>query len=102
MNHGLPEAAIRAIHEVFLRHPEVEQAILFGSRAKGSYRHGSDIDLVLSGEYLTFSILLTLINEMDDLTIPHTVDLSLLSRISDLDVLDHIRRVGVIFFDREA
>lgn len=41
--YGLPEETIAMIAAVFTRHPEVERVILYGSRAKGNYRSGSDI-----------------------------------------------------------
>ena len=47
--YGLPEETIAMIAAVFTRHPEVERVILYGSRAKGNYRSGSDIDLALQG-----------------------------------------------------
>ncbi len=46
---GLPEAAIVAIQQVLASHPEVEAAILYGSRALGRHRPASDIDLTLIG-----------------------------------------------------
>ena len=47
---GLSAKTIDKLHSVFARHPHIEQAILYGSRAKGTYRNGSDIDLTLKGE----------------------------------------------------
>ena len=46
-NHGLTDATVAQIHEVFARHPEVEKAVLYGSRAKGNFKPGSDVDLTL-------------------------------------------------------
>jgi uncharacterized protein len=102
MTFGLTDDTIRAIHAVLLLHPEVERAIVYGSRAKNCHRPGSDIDLALVGERLSFSILLQLINEMDNLPIPYTVDLALVSGITDPDLVDHIKRVGVVFFERDT
>ncbi len=41
--YGLSEETINIIVAVFARHPEVERVILYGSRAKGSHRTGSNI-----------------------------------------------------------
>ena len=49
MKHGLPEHVLQKIRAVFARYPQVERAILYGSRAKGSHKNGSDIDLTLCG-----------------------------------------------------
>ena len=50
MNHGLPSQTVEKIHTVFSRFPAIEKAVLYGSRAKGTHKTGSDIDLTLYGE----------------------------------------------------
>jgi predicted nucleotidyltransferase len=101
MRYGLKETTIQKICAVLARHPQVEKAILYGSRAKGDYQNGSDIDLTLCGDAsLTFGVLVRIMNELDDLLLPYTVDLSIFDDISDPDVIDHIQRVGVTFYAR--
>jgi len=95
---GLKESTIKKIISVFAKHSEVESAILYGSRAKGNYRKGSDIDLTLTGEKLTYRIVSRIENEIDDLLLPYLFDISILSRISNPDVVEHINRVGQIFY----
>lgn len=98
---GLKETAIQNIRAVLSHYPQVEQAILYGSRAKGNYKNGSDIDLTLrGGPDLTLNVLYRIMDELDDLLLPYMIDLSLFSQISDPDVLEHIQRVGVVFYDR--
>ncbi len=70
MDHGLGPEVIDSINRVLAAHPEVHQAILYGSRAKGNYRAGSDIDLCLLGKDLTVTQLLKIENELDDLLLP--------------------------------
>ncbi|MCO6453334.1 MAG: nucleotidyltransferase domain-containing protein [Caldilineales bacterium] len=101
MNHGLPQSVVESISAVLSRHPQVESATLFGSRAKGDYKNGSDIDLTLHGEQLTLRILYRILNDLDDLYLPYTIDLSIFDNISDPDVIEHIERVGVIFYRAE-
>jgi predicted nucleotidyltransferase len=98
---GLKQTTIEKINGVFSVHPQVEQVILYGSRAMGNYRNGSDIDLTIKGEAVTLSQLLKIKNELDDLLLPYKNDLSLLHQIADPDLLDHIRRVGVVFYERK-
>ena len=99
MKYGLKEATIAQIQSVLARYPQVEKAILYGSRAKGSYKNGSDIDLTLHGSAdLTLSVLYRILNDLDDLLLPYTIDLSLFNDISDPDVVAHIQRVGVAFY----
>jgi predicted nucleotidyltransferase len=49
MIYGLQEKTIQAIRNIFSRFPEVEKVLLYGSRAKGNFRNGSDIDLCMVG-----------------------------------------------------
>ena len=100
---GLKETTIQKICGVFAKYPQVEKAVLYGSRSKGNYKTGSDIDLTLfGGEDLTLEILYRIMEEIDDLLLPYTFDLSIFRQISDPDVIDHIRRVGVVFYERET
>jgi len=102
MKFGLQESTIERICTVFAKYPQVEKAVLYGSRAKGSYRNGSDIDLTLfGGADLTLDALHKMMDEMDDLLLPYTMDLSIFNQISDHDVIEHIQQVGVTFYERQ-
>lgn len=101
MRYGLKESSIEQIHTILARYPQVEKAILYGSRAKGDYKPGSDIDLALVGsEDLTLDLLHRIMDDIDDLLLPYTIDLSLFHQINDVDVINHIRRVGKLFYER--
>ncbi len=94
-NTGLKEAVIERIRGILTQYPEVEEAILYGSRAKGNYRPYSDIDLSLKGSTLNLRILYKIENELDDLLLPYTIDLSIFHMISNEELVGHINRVGV-------
>lgn len=96
--YGLKEETLSSIREVFRRYPELVEVIIYGSRAKGNYRPGSDIDLTLKGERLNLHILNRIANELDDLLLPYSFDLSVYSQIENSDLLDHIQRVGQLFY----
>lgn len=101
MKYGLPPSAIQKICAVLHRYPQVEQAILYGSRAKGNYKNGSDIDLTLrGGADLTLNVIYKILNDLDDSFLPYTIDLSIFNNISDPDVIEHIQRVGVTFYEK--
>ena len=101
MRYGLPETTIQAIYGVLGKFPAVAKAVLYGSRAKGNFRNGSDIDLtLLGGPELDLQMLGRIMDAIDDLLLPYTFDLSILANIKDQDVLDHIKRVGVIFYEK--
>lgn len=99
MNHGLPEATVARIQGVLAHFGEVEKAVLYGSRAKGNYRAGSDIDLTLYGPALNFDLLGAIASELDDLLLPYTIDLSIFGQLDNPDLREHIERVGVVVFD---
>lgn len=102
MKYGLKETTTAKICEIFNRYPQVEKAVLYGSRAKGNYKTGSDIDLTLDGGAdLTMDILFRIMDDIDDLYMPYRFDLSILKDIRDQDVLDHIRRIGVVLYERK-
>ena len=97
---GLPESVLQKIRAVFDRFPQIEKAILYGSRAKGTYQNGSDIDLTLhGGDDLTLNVLCKIANDLDDLFLPYTIDLSSFHDISAPDVIGHIQRVGVTVYE---
>jgi uncharacterized protein len=100
MNFGLKQEHINAINNVFSQYHEIKQVIVYGSRAKGNYRVGSDIDLTIIEEDLSFSALLEIENELDDLLLPYKIDLSLKKNISNPELIEHLNRVGVVFYQQ--
>lgn len=95
---GLSPETIKKIHQVFARCPEIEQVYIYGSRAKGNYQPGSDIDLAIKGQQMTHSQLYRTESELDDLLLPYKIDLCLLHCIDNQALIDHIQRVGIIFY----
>ena len=100
MKYGLPQTAIQKICGVLRHYPQVEKATLYGSRAKGNYKNGSDIDLTLHGKELTLNTLYRIMEELDDLLLPYTIDLSIFETIRDADVVEHIQHAGLPFYDK--
>ncbi len=100
MKFGLKEKTIQNINSVFSQYPLIEQVILYGSRAKGNYKNGSDIDLTIVDQGLTYSDLLRLENQLDDLLLPYYIDLSLLRKLTTPSLLEHIQRVGLVFYEK--
>lgn len=100
LRYGLTESVITRMTALFAALPEIERVMLYGSRAKGNFQNGSDIDLVIVGVSVSHSQLLSLENRLDDLLLPYSIDLSLLHQIENRELLDHIQRVGVVLYEK--
>lgn len=93
---GLSGREIDEILSATRRFPEIEKVILFGSRAKGAHKPGSDIDLAISGTTISYSI----VNELsyilnEESTLPYYFDLINIAEISSSALLSHIEEFGV-------
>jgi len=102
MQFGLSHHAISAIQQIFSAHNKIDRALLYGSRAKGNYKKGSDIDIVLVGDSISLSELFQIENELDDLLLPYKIDLSVFYQIENPDLISHIQRVGVVFYQKQS
>ena len=74
--------------------------LIYGSRAKGNYRNGSDIDLTIKGRGISFATLMQIEDQIDDLMMPYTVDLSQYDQLENTGLIEHIDRVGVEIYTR--
>jgi predicted nucleotidyltransferase len=100
MKYGLKDTDIQKIQRVFEAFPEVEKVILYGSRAKGNYKPGSDIDFTLIGNKLDLTITNSIEHKIDDLLLPYLFDISIFEQISNQDLIKHINRVGEVFYEK--
>ncbi|MFN3995948.1 MAG: nucleotidyltransferase domain-containing protein [bacterium] len=97
---GISEKILKAICNVFSKYPEVEKAAIIGSRARGNYQKGSDIDIVIWAPELDFSKYLRLVAELEDLEIPYKIDLLKYELISNNSIKEHIEKVGKEIFKK--
>lgn len=100
MKYGISETDLRAILSVFITTTDVEEVILFGSRAKGNFEPGSDIDLTVKGPNLTHTSFLDLLIALEELDFLYKVDLIRFESINNAALLDHIKRIGITLFQR--
>jgi len=101
MMFGLSEKDISAINGVFSKFSEVRLVIIYGSRAKGNFRPASDIDLVIVNHGNLRNVLGSIDAQLDDLLLPYKIDLTQITMITNADLIDHIRRVGKVFYSSE-
>ena len=97
---GLSNNHINLINSVFSKYDNIRKVVVYGSRAKGNYRTGSDIDLTLFGDNIDLDTLLKIETELDDLLLPYNIDLSIFNKIKNNDLIEHINRVGIIFYEK--
>jgi len=96
---GLPDRTLETMHSIFCKYPGIRQVILYGSRANGKFKHGSDIDISIKTDN-TFSRteLLRISGDFDDSDMPYFVDVSVYDKLSNQDLKAHIDRVGKVLY----
>lgn len=92
---GLTTQMIEKIRSVIANDPRIERIILFGSRAKGTFREGSDIDLAVDGTEIGTRDAAKWREELEEQLFPWSVDVVPITTQTDPAILDHIRRVGI-------
>jgi predicted nucleotidyltransferase len=96
--YGIPEADLEKLIYVLQKNPKIETAVLFGSRAKGNFEPGSDIDIALKGNNLNLKDILNAKIEIEKLYLPWKTDLIIYQRIKEDALIEHIKRMGIKLF----
>jgi uncharacterized protein len=94
---GLSSQCIEKIKAIFSQFPQVKKVLLYGSRAKGNYNNGSDIDLSIMNKEVDFSDLIKIESALDNILLPYKIDLNLFSKIKNTELKEHIQREGIKF-----
>ena len=102
MKYGLSDKNIDRIQQIFPLFPEVEAVILFGSRARGHFHPGSDVDLALKGESIQLETLLRISRMLDDLMLPIQFDILIYHHVSNPDLLSQIEEEGVSIYQKAS
>jgi predicted nucleotidyltransferase len=99
MKFGLPEKTVSTICRYFESVEGLERVLIYGSRAKGNFRDGSDIDFAVltDGRDLTGRLL----TELDELSTPYMFDVVDYNNIDNPNLREHIDRVGQVFWQRQ-
>lgn len=102
MPYGFTEPQFAKLVNSFSEIPGIQSAILFGSRAKGNYHTGSDVDIALKGDNLQLSDVLKILNFLEESEIPYTFDIIIYHSISSKELLEHINRAGIVIYHNET
>ena len=98
-NIGLTNEEMQKLVAVLSTQPNIEKAIVYGSRAMGTNRKFSDVDMTLVGKNLSHSDLNQVALKIDNLLLPYEFDLSLYSSLTNKNLLEHIRRVCKVIYE---
>lgn len=98
---GLSDLDLTLIVFQLKKNQHIEKAILFGSRAKGTFHKGSDVDIALIGYGISLDDILNITSEIENLDLPYKFDLIIYDRIKEQGLIDHINRVGKVLFQRQ-
>ena len=98
---GLSVKDLSSIVSVLSKEIKIESALIFGSRAKGNYKTGSDVDIVLKGANLdheTINNVSYFLNEESDM--PYRFDVLNFNKITNKELVLHINRNGRTIYSR--
>ncbi len=98
---GLSTDTLRNLRGVLAQDPHIEKTLMYGSRAKGNYKTGSDIDITLIGKGLTLTdTIYPLRDRLRKLYLPYKFDISIFNQLDEGDVIEHVLRVGKTLYQR--
>lgn len=96
MRFGLSESEINIIRECLSKYPEIEKATIFGSRAKGNFKKGSDVDIALYGKKVTLDTVTSVNYQLNEVApLIYFFDIVIYNDIETKELKEHIDRVGV-------
>lgn len=98
MRNGLSARDTATIHDIFRKYPEVTQVHLFGSRAKGAHKPGSDVDLAIMNVDVSAETVCAIKNDFEESDLPYLFDLVHYPSLNHKEFKDHINRVGTAFY----
>ena len=98
INHGLSESTVAELFQVFARFPLINSVILYGSRAKGTYHQGSDIDIAVSAPSMSVAEFSHLCHALDDLSIIYKIDCLHLEKLQNAALRQNIQTQGKLFY----
>ncbi len=101
MKFGLTEKEEASIKQVFDEFPEIQEVFIFGSRAMGSFKPASDIDLAIKGDLIDLTLLGKIKTRLEEsIPVPYFFDLVNFETISHQELKNHIREHGIVFYKK--
>ena len=91
---GLKHVWFEQLLESFAKHPEIDEVIVYGSRAKGNYHDRSDLDLAFKGQFDRHQLSRIKL-DLEETDLPIGFDVLKYEDLKNVLLKDHIDRVGV-------
>jgi len=98
---GLTAETQKKLKNVFKDYPHIQKVLLYGSRAKGNFKPGSDIDITIIAPNSNLTELFKIENQIDDLLLPYKLDISLFHQIDNSNLIEHINRIGIELYSKD-
>ena len=99
---GLLDRDIKYIIKALEQHDEIEKAIIFGSRAMGNYKKGSDVDIAIIGENVNRSIIYNLEDFLNEVyPLPYFFDIIQYNEITNENLINHIDNEGKLLYTKK-
>lgn len=99
--YGFTDEERELMEKIFRSVPHIERVLLYGSRAKGTFKEFSDVDITLFGSQLTHDDLLDVCERLDESNLPYFYDVSIFCKLTDAEFISHIKRVGKWIYARD-
>lgn len=100
MKYGLEDSELQLMSDIFSQTPAIEQVVLYGSRAKGTHKPFSDVDITLKGDTLTNEDLTDVMYRLSESSLPYFYDVSIFQDIDSPTLRDHIMRRGKNIYEK--
>ena len=100
IKYGLLVSDMDNVISILKKNERISKVILFGSRAKGDFNKGSDIDIALKGDDLKLNDIIKASLEIDELLLPNKFDLIIFNRIKEKALIEHINRIGITLYEK--
>ena len=100
MRYGLADEQFRAVIKTLAGSGKIATAILFGSRAMGTFKAASDIDIVLCGKHVDFALAVHIEAELEASDLPFFFDVIAWSTITSQNLKRHIWDCGQVIYKR--
>ncbi|MCF8367478.1 MAG: nucleotidyltransferase domain-containing protein [Bacteroidales bacterium] len=101
MNYGLSDKSFSMIINGLAQFDDIQEGYLYGSRAMGNFKKGSDVDIAIKGENISYHIVVklsALLNE--DLPLPYFFDITHYENCQNKELKDHIDNVGIKIYSK--